>query len=46
MKRQGIRRLGEVEDVANLAVFLCRPQARHINGTAIAVDGGGTPGLY
>ncbi|MGF1668079.1 MAG: SDR family NAD(P)-dependent oxidoreductase [Acidimicrobiia bacterium] len=46
MKRQGIRRLGEVEDVANLAVFLCRPEARHINGTAIAVDGGGTPGLY
>lgn len=46
MKRQGIRRLGEVDDVANLAVFLCRPEARHINGTAIAVDGGGTPGLY
>jgi 3-oxoacyl-[acyl-carrier protein] reductase len=46
LEKQGVRRFGEVEDVAALAVFLCRPEARHINGTAIAVDGGGTPGLY
>jgi 3-oxoacyl-[acyl-carrier protein] reductase len=46
IEKQGVRRFGEVEDVAALAVFLCRPEARHINGTAIAVDGGGTPGLY
>jgi hypothetical protein len=26
--------------------FLCRPEARHIQGVAIAVDGGGTRGLY
>lgn len=44
--RQGIRRLGEPEDVANLAVFLCLPESRHIQGTAISVDGGGTAGLF
>jgi 3-oxoacyl-[acyl-carrier protein] reductase len=27
-------------------VFLCTESARHIQGTAIAVDGGATPGLY
>ena len=41
IQRQGIRRLGTTEDVAELAVFLCLPQARHIQGTAISVDGGG-----
>lgn len=44
--RQGLRRLGEPEDVAALAVFLCRPEARHIQGTSISVDGGGTAGLF
>ena len=44
--REGIRRLGQPEDVADLVAFLCSPAARHINGTAIAVDGGGTPGVY
>jgi len=43
---QGIRRLGTPEDVAALALFLCSERARHIQGTAIAVDGGATPGLY
>ena len=42
----GIRRMGEPEDVAALAWFLCTPQARHIQGTAISVDGGATTGLY
>lgn len=44
--RAGIRRMGTVEDIAALTLFLCRPEARHIQGTAIAVDGGGTPGVY
>lgn len=43
--RQGLRRLGQPEDVAALTVFLCSPAARHITGTAIAVDGGATPGF-
>ena len=44
--KEGVRRLGQPEDVAELAVFLASDRARHIQGTAIAVDGGGTPGLY
>ena len=38
--------MGQPEDIAALALFLCTPQARHIQGTAIAVDGGATPGFY
>lgn len=44
--KEGIRRIGTPEDVAALALFLCSERARHIQGTAIAVDGGATPGLY
>ena len=43
---QGVRRIGKPEDVAELALFLCSERARHLQGTAIAVDGGGTPGFY
>jgi 3-oxoacyl-[acyl-carrier protein] reductase len=46
VQRQGIRRLGEPEDVAELALFLCTPESRHIQGTAISVDGGATKGLF
>lgn len=46
IQRQGLRRLGTPEDVAELAVFLCLPGARHIQGTAISVDGGGTKSLF
>lgn len=46
IQRQGIRRLGTPKDVAELAVFLCSPRARHIQGTAISVDGGGTKSLF
>lgn len=46
LARTGIRRVGEVEDVAALALFLCSKAARHIQGTAIAVDGGATVGYY
>jgi NAD(P)-dependent dehydrogenase (short-subunit alcohol dehydrogenase family) len=38
--------LGTPEDVANLAAFLCLPQARHIQGASISVDGGATAGLF
>ncbi len=44
--KDGLARLGKPEDVAALALFLCSARARHIQGTAIAVDGGATPGLY
>lgn len=42
----GIARLGHPNDVAALATFLCSEDARHIQGTAIAVDGGSTTGMY
>ena len=38
--------MGQPDDIAALAVFLCGAQARHIQGTATAVDGGATPGFY
>ncbi|MGA7270960.1 MAG: SDR family oxidoreductase, partial [Acidimicrobiia bacterium] len=44
--RQGIRRLATPEDVAELALFLCLPRARHIQGVAISVDGGATKSLF
>ena len=44
--KDGLARLGKPEDVAALALFLCSDRARHIQGTAIAVDGGATSGLY
>ncbi len=43
---EGIRRLGQPEDVAALVAFLCSPEARHIHGTGIACDGGGAKGYY
>jgi len=44
--KSGLRRMAQPEDIAALALFLCGAKARHIQGTAIAVDGGGTPGVY
>ncbi|MGN6572960.1 MAG: SDR family oxidoreductase [Pseudolabrys sp.] len=46
ISKTGIRRIGQPEDIASLALYLCSPAARHIQGTAIAVDGGTTPGYY
>ena len=44
--KSGLRRIGQPEDIAELTLFLCSARARHIHGTAIAVDGGQTPGYY
>ena len=46
IERQGVRRLGTPEDVAALAAFLCGPEARHIQGVSIGIDGGATSGLF
>jgi 3-oxoacyl-[acyl-carrier protein] reductase len=46
LARTGVRRIGQPEDIAELALFLCSERARHIQGTSIAVDGGATPGVY
>ena len=44
--KDGLRRLGKPEDISALTLFLCSEKARHIQGTAIAVDGGATVGYY
>jgi len=44
--KDGIRRLAKAQDISALALFLCSGKARHIQGTAIAVDGGATVGYY
>ena len=46
MEKDGLRRIGQPEDVAELALFLCSERARHIQGAAIGVDGGQTTGLF
>jgi NAD(P)-dependent dehydrogenase (short-subunit alcohol dehydrogenase family) len=46
VSKSGLRRIGQPEDIAELAVYLASAKARHIHGTAIVVDGGGTPGYY
>jgi 3-oxoacyl-[acyl-carrier protein] reductase len=46
LAKSGIARMAEPEDIAALTLFLCSERARQIQGTATAVDGGATPGLY
>jgi NAD(P)-dependent dehydrogenase (short-subunit alcohol dehydrogenase family) len=46
LKQEGISSIGHPEDVADLVFFLCSRAAGHIQGTAIAVDGGATAGVY
>jgi len=46
IKAEGIRRLGQPEDVSGIVGFLCRAEARHIHGTGISVDGGATKGYF
>jgi 3-oxoacyl-[acyl-carrier protein] reductase len=46
LEKSGTRRMATPEDIAELTLFLCSERARHVQGTAIAVDGGATPGLY
>jgi len=46
LAKSGTRRMATPEDIADLTLFLCSERSRQIQGTAIAVDGGTTPGLY
>jgi 3-oxoacyl-[acyl-carrier protein] reductase len=39
-------RVGEPEDIADVAVFLASDAARYITGQTIVVDGGLLPGRY
>ena len=40
--RQMIHRLGRMDDLANMALFLCSPEASFVTGQTILVDGGFT----
>jgi 3-oxoacyl-[acyl-carrier protein] reductase len=42
VRRSALRRLAEVDDVANAVTFLLGDHARNITGTVITVDAGGT----
>ncbi len=39
-------RVGEPEDIADVAVFLASDAARYLTGQIITVDGGLVPGRY
>src|SRR5258708_36607160 len=41
-QRQPVGRLGKPEEIANLALYLCSPEAAFVNGSVIAIDGGWT----
>jgi 3-oxoacyl-[acyl-carrier protein] reductase len=41
-RRSALRRLAEVDDVANAVEFLLSPKARNISGTVLTVDAGAT----
>ena len=41
-----IKRQPRPDELAFAVAFLCSERARHVQGTAIAVDGGATSGLY
>jgi enoyl-[acyl-carrier-protein] reductase (NADH) len=34
-----MRRLGTIEDIGNMALYLCSPVAKYISGETIVVDG-------
>ncbi len=42
--RSAVKRLAEPAEVAELAVYLCSPDASYINGASLPIDGGWTAG--
>jgi len=44
-QKSNIVRLGEPDDVANLAAFMVSPQSRYMQGAMIDLDGGQTKTL-
>jgi NAD(P)-dependent dehydrogenase (short-subunit alcohol dehydrogenase family) len=46
LNRTPAGRIGTTDDIADLTLFLCSPQARHIVGQTIVVDGGWTKSAW
>ena len=44
LARSAVKRLAEPSEIAELAVYLCSPQASYINGASLPIDGGWTAG--
>lgn len=45
LKHTPLGRLGETDDIANAALFLCSPAAAWISGQVLTVSGGGSQEL-
>ena len=46
LARTPLKRLGEPQDMANAALFLCSPAAGWIGGQILTVSGGGVQELH
>ena len=46
LARTPLKRLGEPQDMANAALFLCSPAAEWISGQILTVSGGGVQELH
>jgi len=44
LTRSAVKRLAEPQEIAELVVYLCSPQASYINGASLPIDGGWTAG--
>jgi len=45
LKHTPLGRLGEADDIANAALFLCSPAASWVSGQVLTVSGGGVQEL-
>ena len=43
-QRQPVGRLGRPEEIANMVLYLCSPEAEFVTGSVLAIDGGWTAG--